>query len=679
AFVFSAMRTFQGSIGRKRITEIKNITTVKSGVSVINGFLNGAIQDLGNGRLVFPGPVGLQSPAPWGTDGTAGGTQSLIPADDFGVFSPFRFGTTTLVGGNGLWTTDGTSGGSARVVPATTLSGTEGFVAALGEVYFAGASPSNGTQLWKTNGTLGGTAMIQNLGPNANAATLGALGASVYFSAASGTFGQELYRSTGVNSVFFLGDLNPGPSGSYPQSFTPLGSVAVFTADGGSATGQELFVTDGTQGGTGVLKDIMPGAGSSSPGSLLKLGTSVLFTANDGTTGLELWRTDGTPAGTVPVKDINPGPGSGIQIPPTGAALTLLGNAVYFTADDGTSGGELWKSDGTAAGTVRVKDIRPGSRSSDVDAVTVVGSRLFFIADDGVHGRELWVSDGTDAGTRMVQDAVPGSGSPVIQQLTAFDHLVLYSADDGVHGRELWRSNGGQAGTFQVQDIAPGAGPSSPTGLTVSGSDVFFAANDNVAGFELWKVPQTALLTTFADVPPNYWSWRFIEALSSAGLTNGCGGGLFCPTQPITRAETAVLLITAEHGATYVPPPATGTRFTDVPASYPAAPWIERFAAEGITAGCGGGQYCPESSLSRAEMAVLLLGAEHGNAYQPPPATGTRFTDIPANYWAARWIEQLAAEGITGGCGGGQYCPTGLVSHAEMAVFTAVAFRVPLP
>ncbi|MBW8875054.1 MAG: S-layer homology domain-containing protein [Acidobacteria bacterium] len=655
--------------------EVKNVSAVASGLPVFNGFLNGSIQDLGNGRLVFPGPFGLTAPVPWGTDGTAAGTQPLSPGDDFGWYLPFRFGAQTLLGGNGLWTTDGTPGGTARVVPQTTLGSASGFVAALGAVYFSG-----GNSLWMTDGTAAGTAMIQNLGPNANATVLGALGSSVFFSASSSTFGQELYRSTGVNSVFFLGDLNPGTGSSYPASFTPLGSVAVFTADGGTATGQELFVTDGTQGGTGLLKDVQPGAGSSHPTSLLRLGGSVLFVADDGATGLELWRTDGTTAGTVQVKDVNPGPGAGIQfIPSSGLALTPMGNAVYFVADDGTSGRELWKSDGTAAGTVRVKDIRPGSASSDVDLLTVAGNRLFFVADDGVHGRELWVSDGTGAGTRMTRDAAPGPGSPAIQGLTALGFHVLFSADDGVHGRELWRSNGGPAGTFQVQDIAPGAAPSTPTGFAASGDGVYFAANDNLAGFELWRAPRAALMTTFSDVPLTHWAWQFIEAVAGAGLTQGCGAGQYCPSQTVSRAETAVFLTRGLHGSGFTPPPATGTRFQDVPASYWAADFIEQLAADGITNGCGASRFCPDSLLDRAEAAIFLLRSRHGASYAPPPATGTRFQDVPPGYWAGDWIEQLAAEGISNGCAANRFCPEDPVSRDQMAVFLARTFNLPLP
>ena len=107
-----------------------------------------------------------------------------------------------------------------------------------------------------------------------------------------------------------------------------------------------------------------------------------------------------------------------------------------------------------------------------------------------------------------------------------------------------------------------------------------------------------------------------------------------------------------------ITPPAVGasTGFSDVATSYWAAAWIKQLAAEGITGGCGSGNYCPDATVTRAQMAVFLLKAKHGSSYSPPTATGV-FTDVPVGYWADKWIEQLAVEGITGGCGTGIYCP----------------------
>ncbi len=313
--------------------------------------------------------------------------------------------------------------------------------------------------------------------------------------------------------------------------------------------------------------------------------------------------------------------------------------------------------------------------------MTVEHGRLFFVADDGVHGRELWVSDGTEAGTRMVKDVVPGPGSSVTQHLKVLGRTLLFNATDGVHGVEPWVSDGTEAGTVMLQDVAPGAASSCAVGFFSLFPTVYFAANDNVAGFELWSFPRSVLGATFTDVPTNYWAWPYVETLADAGLTTGCGNNQYCPARPVTRAETAVLLVRAVHGTSFVPPNVPVSRFADVPAGYWAKDWIEQLAADGLTSGCSASPllYCPESNTSRAQMAVLLLRAVHGTAYTPPPATGTRFTDVPAGYWAAAWIEQLAAEGITGGCAPSLFCPEDPVKRDQMAAFLSLAFRLPLP
>jgi hypothetical protein len=181
----------------------------------------------------------------------------------------------------------------------------------------------------------------------------------------------------------------------------------------------------------------------------------------------------------------------------------------------------------------------------------------------------------------------------------------------------------------------------------------------------------------FTDVPLNYWAVSFIERLYNNGITGGCSISplMYCPDSTVTRAQMAVFLLVAEHGTGYTPPDAVGL-FNDVPASNGFAKWIEQLAAEGITGGCGGGNYCPNSPVTREQMAVFLLMAEHGTGYTPPAANGV-FADVPADNPFAPWIEQLAAEGITGGCGGGNYCPNGTVTRAQMAVFLVAAFNLP--
>jgi hypothetical protein len=138
----------------------------------------------------------------------------------------------------------------------------------------------------------------------------------------------------------------------------------------------------------------------------------------------------------------------------------------------------------------------------------------------------------------------------------------------------------------------------------------------------------------------------------------------------------AVFLERAMRGSDFVPPAAQGV-FDDVPTDYWAAAWIEQLAADGITGGCGGGNFCPEDPVARDEMAVFLERAMNWpGPFSPAPATGTLFNDVPLGYWADNWIEQLANDGITGGCGDGNYCPGEVVNRDEMAVFLVAAFEL---
>jgi ELWxxDGT repeat protein len=141
---------------------------------------------------------------------------------------------------------------------------------------------------------------------------------------------------------------------------------------------------------------------------LTNVSGTLFFSADDGNVGHELWKSDGTPGGTVLVRDINPA--SGHSYP---RHLANVNGTLFFAANDGTRGHELWKSDGTSTGTVLVKDIRPGPtglNSSNPYSLTNVVGRLFFIANDGTNGRELWISDGTSTGTVLVKDINQGAG-----------------------------------------------------------------------------------------------------------------------------------------------------------------------------------------------------------------------------------------------------------------------------
>jgi len=141
----------------------------------------------------------------------------------------------------------------------------------------------------------------------------------------------------------------------------------------------------------------------------------------------------------------------------------------------------------------------------------------------------------------------------------------------------------------------------------------------------------------------------------------------------------AVFLLVADEGAGYVPPPCTTPTFSDVPCSHPLAPWIEELVRRGVTAGCGGGQYCPNNPVTRNEMSVFLLKTLEGPAYTPPPCGAPAFNDVPAGSPFCPWVEELARRGVTAGCGGGAFCPAAVVNRAQMAVFLATNFGLPLP
>ena len=230
---------------------------------------------------------------------------------------------------------------------------------------------------------------------------------------------------------------------------------------------------------------------------------------------------------------------------------------------------------------------------------------------------------------------------------------------------EIWRATPNGSGGWTPAQLVTDPGSS----LTSFGEDearnLYFTTGTNV---------QRIAPYTFTDVTPTNSFWPSVEALVANGVTSGCNtGATFCPSNNVTRAQMAVFVLRGEHGQTYLPPPATGTMFADVPANAFAAAWIEQIAREGITAGCGNGNFCPNDNIRRDQMAVFLLKARFGVAYQAPACTGV-FTDVPCPSTFASWVEDLFNRGITAGCGGSNYCPLSPVTRGQMAAFVTTTF-----
>jgi CSLREA domain-containing protein len=183
-----------------------------------------------------------------------------------------------------------------------------------------------------------------------------------------------------------------------------------------------------------------------------------------------------------------------------------------------------------------------------------------------------------------------------------------------------------------------------------------------------------AFVADFLDVPGGNGFSYYVTTLVSNGITAGIGGGLYGINDSTLRQQMAVFILKAEHGLCYAPPPCAGT-FSDVPCPSTFAPWIEAMALEGITGGCGGGKFCPQNPVRRDQMAVFLLKGEHGSTYVPPNCSGV-FLDVPCPSQFANWIERLNAENITGGCGNNNYCPTNDNTRGQMAVFIVKTFSL---
>jgi ELWxxDGT repeat protein len=232
-------------------------------------------------------------------------------------------------------------------------------------------------------------------------------------------------------------------------------------------------------------------------------GETLLLSGYSAEHGHELWRSDGTAAGTVLLKDIWPGSTSS-----TPADMVTVGSRVYFAADDGAHGLEFWVSDGTAAGTRLLKDIAPGSSPSrypnkfyePIHAIS--GGVFYFGADDRTLGWELWKTDGTEAGTVLVKDINPGEEGALDALYAVGGKLYLRVYTDE-KGMEPWVSDGTAAGTVPLKELVPGRDGSYPAGFRQVGGTVVFFARDEAHGMELWHTDGSAAGTALLkDVWP---------------------------------------------------------------------------------------------------------------------------------------------------------------------------------
>ncbi len=335
---------------------------------------------------------------------------------------------------------------------------------------FGAKQPATGYEVWATDGSSAGTRLLTDLAPG-TASSLGgpfvAHAGRVYFLGTDG-IRDALWRTDGTVAGTTL------VASRRCETLQPVGTQLWCI----TTRSNSLFIVDSS----GVGSDV-PLTLYGQPWDGASIGTTLFYPSSDG----ELWKTDGVTAARV--RDLRPTSTTrSLRSPIVG-----MGPRVYFAADDGVSGLELWSSDGTSAGTTLVADIVAGSGGGLVEGITVpvklwaTSTKLYFFARTGV-GIELWVSDGTSVGTRLVGDLTPaGDTFTATSDIVVFQDQVFFSGGDG----ELWKSDGTTAGTVQVKDLLPGTSRASPNDFFVSGTQLFFTARNSSGSLELWRTDGT--------------------------------------------------------------------------------------------------------------------------------------------------------------------------------------------
>jgi ELWxxDGT repeat protein len=436
-----------------------------------------------NGIIYFAASDSTHGDELWKFDGTSAslvadirpGTVGSNPSLLTNVNGTLYFAANDGTHGIELWKYDGTTASLVvDINPGVFGSGPHDLTNINGSLFFGEPSGSNDS-LYVTDSTSAHlVATFRSVGHFTN------FNGTLFFAGddGTGTRGNELWKSTGT-ATNLVTDINAGAGSSNPYDLTVFNNALYFGANDGTH-GNELWDTNGT----GFQWSLVSATAPDTWNTMAVVNSTLFYSGSDATHGDELWKSDGTSSSLV--TDINPGSANSYP-----AYLTNFNGTLYFAADDGTHGKELWKSDGTA--TTLVDDIFPGTtnsfpNSSNPNNMAVINGLLFFAANDGVHGNELWTTDGSTAGTRLFQDInLAGAGSDP-RSMTNVNGTIFFSANDGVHGYELWKTDGNTATLF---DLNPGPDGSRPLLLTNFNGQLYFEAGDDVNGSQLWKCDGT--------------------------------------------------------------------------------------------------------------------------------------------------------------------------------------------
>jgi ELWxxDGT repeat protein len=353
-------------------------------------------------------------------------------------------------------------------------------------IYFYEYDGEHGIELWKSDGTTEGTVMVKDIWPGTQSGNgnyeWNVFNNELYFSARDEINGTELWKTDGtLDGTALVKDINPGDKDSEISNLTVYKNKLYFFAY--TSNYNYLFETDGTTNGTKKIKKFH-GRGDY---HLTVFKEMMYFTgddANDFKDQGELWRSDGTAAGTITVR-VN---GSGYAFGPSN--FFVAGDVMYFVASDVNDSRELWKTGGTDAGTTLVKDINTREHYSDSYPENFIQYKdeVYFTAIDGIHGHELWKTDGTEKGTVLLKDLNPGQGAGISGMPVIYKDQLFFSANDGEKHNAIWKINGTDGAIVLVNN-------NSGMELTVFNDKIYFSGyvhGDTNYDSELWVTDGTS-------------------------------------------------------------------------------------------------------------------------------------------------------------------------------------------
>src|SRR5687768_3752683 len=400
--------------------------------------------------------------------------------------------------GRELYKTDGTAAGTSvvRNLNTGTLSADPGWLRPFnGALYFTAETFQSGRELYRTDGTSVGTVMVKNINTvasssqrdhSSDAAGLTVVGSTLYFAAHNNESGnRELWKSNGTEAGTVM--VTDPITALSPSDLEDYNGTLFF------ASGDGLFKSDGTQFGTSQVKRVREGfrAVTFPVRQLLNVNGLLLFQGDDANNmGNELWRSDGTAAGTYMLRNINLNTSIVGTTGSNPIGFVTLGDTILFAASSTPDAFPrvLYKTDGhTEAGTQLVKDVILTGGMIEFDG------RMFFSGGMSGDGYELWTSDGSTDGTQRFLDINPGMDESRPQSFLEMGGLLYFTADDGSFGREIWVSDGTIDGTRRLTDINHGAGSSEARDLVDFNGALMFSAFDGVST-KLYAIPEPASL-----------------------------------------------------------------------------------------------------------------------------------------------------------------------------------------